>query len=186
MWLVVGPKHTTYEEESGGGGKRRRDVLLSIQALVLSEKPYSNEPLAFFSSYIRNACTQYNKEVFVSSCKTMLFLWRQPPKNIQGFVKENFRKRSDKILKACKNYGNGRANVGYSDHQAGASQISEDRKIMMEKVHAMLDAAFNKNQDVIPTKLPSFSTESLEQLMLLPFLFIILFLLLLFGIIFLH
>jgi ubiquitin-conjugating enzyme E2 O len=58
-------------------------VLVSIQALVLNEKPYFNEP-----GYAGSANTptgersslHYNENTFIYSCKTMLYSLRKPPK----------------------------------------------------------------------------------------------------------
>lgn len=56
-------------------------VLVSIQALVLNSKPYFNEP-----GYSRTANTPqgernslaYNEEIFLLSCKTMVYSLRRP------------------------------------------------------------------------------------------------------------
>lgn len=58
-------------------------VLVSIQALILNSKPYFNEP-----GFPRLANTKkgqessiaYNRETFLSSCRTMLYSLRRPPK----------------------------------------------------------------------------------------------------------
>lgn len=58
-------------------------VLLSLQALVLNERPYFNE--AGYDSQIgmtdgeKNSIT-YNENVFLLSCKSMLYILRNPPK----------------------------------------------------------------------------------------------------------
>ncbi|XP_050214075.1 probable ubiquitin-conjugating enzyme E2 25 [Mercurialis annua] len=129
-------------------------VLLSIQALVLNKKPYSNNPFTFVSSHVRRLSRQYNKQVFILSCKTMLCLWRRPPKNFEGFVKDHFRGRANKILKACKDYGDGNAIIG-EEMNGNSVVVPEEWKTVMRDVHALLDAAFNKNEDVGPNKLPS-------------------------------
>jgi len=57
-------------------------VLISIQALVLNEKPFYNEP-----GYERNAnsaeglanALDYNDTAFQYSCRTMLYSLRKPP-----------------------------------------------------------------------------------------------------------
>uniref|UniRef100_A0A453EII1 UBC core domain-containing protein n=1 Tax=Aegilops tauschii subsp. strangulata TaxID=200361 RepID=A0A453EII1_AEGTS len=57
-------------------------VLVSIQALILNEKPYFNEP-----GYAGSANTatgqqhsvEYNKNTFLHSCRTMLYSLRRPP-----------------------------------------------------------------------------------------------------------
>lgn len=60
-------------------------VLLSLQALVLNEKPYFNE--AGYDKQIgradgeKNSIT-YNENAFLLSCKSMMYLIQKPPKVI--------------------------------------------------------------------------------------------------------
>lgn len=85
-------------------------VLLSLQALVLNERPYFNE--AGYDSQIgmtdgeKNSIT-YNENVFLLSCKSMLYILRNPPKHFEAFVDEHFRHCSHSILQACKEYMGG-------------------------------------------------------------------------------
>ncbi|MCL7021844.1 hypothetical protein MKW94_023599 [Papaver nudicaule] len=89
-------------------------VLLSIQALVLNEKPYFNEP-----GFEKEAGTArgeevaqaYNESVFILSCKTMLYTLKNPPKYFEDYVLGHFRLRGRSILAACKAYIEG-AQVG--------------------------------------------------------------------------
>ncbi|KAJ6845458.1 putative ubiquitin-conjugating enzyme E2 25 [Iris pallida] len=82
-------------------------VLVSIQALVLNEKPYFNEP-----GYERTAKSEsgqkhalmYNENTFLYSCKTMLYSLRRPPKYFEDFVAGHFRKRGHTILLASRAY----------------------------------------------------------------------------------
>lgn len=58
-------------------------VLLSLQALVLNEKPYFNE--AGYDSLIGKAegeknSISYNENAFLDSCRSMMYLLRKPPK----------------------------------------------------------------------------------------------------------
>lgn len=58
-------------------------VLLSLQALVLNEKPYFNE--AGYDQQIGRAegeknSVSYNENAFLVTCKSMLYLLRKPPK----------------------------------------------------------------------------------------------------------
>lgn len=58
-------------------------VLLSLQALVLNEKPYFNE--AGYDMQIGRAegeknSVSYNENAFIVTWKSMLYLIRQPPK----------------------------------------------------------------------------------------------------------
>lgn len=85
-------------------------VLVSIQALVLNDKPYFNEP-----GYERTSGTQegarrslkYNESTFVLSVRTMLYSLRRPPKHFENLVAEHFRIRGRTILAACKAYMDG-------------------------------------------------------------------------------
>lgn len=63
-------------------------VLLSIQALVLNEKPYFNEPgLAPFAGQAKmeKMSENYSENAFILSCKTMMYTLRKPPKVISTF-----------------------------------------------------------------------------------------------------
>ncbi|XP_078174686.1 putative ubiquitin-conjugating enzyme E2 38 [Carex rostrata] len=85
-------------------------VLVSIQALVLNEKPYFNEP-----GYAGSANTasgerqslQYNENTFLHSCRTMLYSLRNPPKHFEDYVAGHFQEHGATILRACKAYGKG-------------------------------------------------------------------------------
>lgn len=64
-------------------------VLVSIQALVLNFNPFFNEP--GYSSFAGNPTYKihsihYNEKAFLLSCKTMLFLLKNPPKVRLGFT----------------------------------------------------------------------------------------------------
>ncbi|RZC48294.1 hypothetical protein C5167_041253 [Papaver somniferum] len=89
-------------------------VLLSIQALVLNEKPYYNEP-----GYELDAGTlrgeklsqEYNESTFILSCKTMQYTLKNPPKHFEDYVLGHFRLRAYTILATCKAYIEG-AQIG--------------------------------------------------------------------------
>jgi ubiquitin-conjugating enzyme E2 O len=60
-------------------------VLVSIQGLVLNDKPYFNEPALFRSGkkHLREQHSLgYNQAAFLLSCKTMLHSLQKPPKVI--------------------------------------------------------------------------------------------------------
>ena len=60
-------------------------VLISIQGLVLNDKPYFNEPgnkSAANTPVGEKHSVAYNQTAFVLSCKTMLYSLRKPPKVI--------------------------------------------------------------------------------------------------------
>jgi ubiquitin-conjugating enzyme E2 O len=72
-------------------------VLLSIQHLILNDKPYLNESISFvYSSKERSS--KYNNEVFMSSCEAMLAMLRFSPGDCGDFVLGHFRKRAHRIL----------------------------------------------------------------------------------------
>ncbi|KAJ1281846.1 hypothetical protein BS78_03G005200 [Paspalum vaginatum] len=82
-------------------------VLVSIQALILNENPYYNEPgyegSANTAHGQRNAL-DYNDNTFLYSCKTMLYSLRRPPEHFADLVAGHFRMRGHTILAACKHY----------------------------------------------------------------------------------
>ncbi|GAV59741.1 UQ_con domain-containing protein [Cephalotus follicularis] len=57
-------------------------VLVSLQAIVLNDRPYYNEP------GIKPAISwgAYNREVYGLNCKTMLHLLRKPPRNFEDMI----------------------------------------------------------------------------------------------------
>lgn len=82
-------------------------VLVSIQALVLNEKPYFNEPGYEESANTNqgeNQALVYNETAFLYSCKTMMYSLRNPPKCFEDFVAGHFRKYGHDILVACRAY----------------------------------------------------------------------------------
>ncbi|KAL5714631.1 (E3-independent) E2 ubiquitin-conjugating enzyme [Ranunculus cassubicifolius] len=91
-------------------------VLLSLQALVLNEQPYFNEPgrgkLAGKPRWEKTSMA-YNENIWVMTCKTMRLLLRRPPKHFEEFINEYFREQAQSILFACKAYVDGRAKVGH-------------------------------------------------------------------------
>jgi len=82
-------------------------VLVSLQGLVLNEKPYFNE--AGYEKQVgtvegeKNA-VPYNENTYLLSLKSMLYIMRRPPMHFEDFVKSHFRKRGRYILKACEAY----------------------------------------------------------------------------------
>ncbi|XP_058735620.1 putative ubiquitin-conjugating enzyme E2 38 [Vicia villosa] len=90
-------------------------VLLSIQAIVLNEKPLFNNPTYSLSDYslMESKARAYNASVFVLTCYSSVCLIQKPPKNFEEFVIEHFRERGHAILDACKEYANGRVRAGH-------------------------------------------------------------------------
>ncbi|KAI3975163.1 hypothetical protein MKX01_004132 [Papaver californicum] len=104
-------------------------VLLSIQALVLNEKPYFNEPgyaNSAASVHGEKTAQKYNEKTFVLSCRTMLYTLKNPPKYFEDYVLGHFRLRAYTILAACKAYIEG-AHVG-SLVEEEVQDVDEDQK----------------------------------------------------------
>ncbi|XP_065859672.1 probable ubiquitin-conjugating enzyme E2 24 [Euphorbia lathyris] len=125
-------------------------ILLSIQALVLNEKPYFNEP--FFDGFRgwskwEKRANSYNADVFVVCCKTMLFHQRKPPMHFESLVAGHFKERGSAILTACIAYVNGGARIGHYDSKSSSSSasVSVEFKISMRQLYPQLVAAFAKN-----------------------------------------
>jgi len=70
-------------EKWGKSNSTLLQVLVSIQGLVLNDKPYFNEPGNKNSAQTtagERYSLAYNQTAFVRSCKTMLYSLRKPPK----------------------------------------------------------------------------------------------------------
>ncbi|KAK3010240.1 hypothetical protein RJ639_010812 [Escallonia herrerae] len=125
-------------------------VLLSLQALVLNEKPYFNE--AGYDEQMGRAEGEknsvcYNENAFLLSCKTMMYLLRKPPKHFDALVEEHFSQRCEHILLACKAYMEGIA-VGCASGHKNAKQedsrpSSTGFKIMLVKLFPKLVEVFS-------------------------------------------
>ncbi|XP_074355721.1 putative ubiquitin-conjugating enzyme E2 38 [Apium graveolens] len=117
-------------------------VLVSIQAVVLNEKPFFNEPGYAHTYTGRNGArksTKYNEQTFILSLKTMLYTIRTPPQHFEDFVHGHFRTRGRAILLACGAYMEG-ASVGYTvkDESRGSRKAGrrklEDYKRAINKL----------------------------------------------------
>ncbi|EYU43391.1 hypothetical protein ABFS82_08G142000 [Erythranthe guttata] len=126
-------------------------LLLSLQALVLNEKPYFNE--AGYDSQIGKAegeknSFSYNENAFLVSCRSMLYLLRNPPRNFEALVKEHFERRGRHILLACRAYMQG-ASIGYpfecgkDEEDILQGRSSTGFKIMLTKLYSRLVEAFS-------------------------------------------
>lgn len=151
-------------------------VLLSIQALVLNEEPYFNEP--GYSKNMANSkrySREYNEQAFLLSCRTMLFLVRAPPKNFEDFVAHHFRERAHVILGAIKAYANGCLKVGYyteneSYSSSSVIRVSSSFKASMEQLYPILFKAFTDNGaslenyiEVVVDTVPSPYLQAIEE-----------------------
>jgi ubiquitin-conjugating enzyme E2 O len=103
-------------------------VLVSLQGLVLNEKPYFNE--AGYEKQVgtvegeKNA-VPYNENTYLLSLKSMLYIMRRPPMHFEDFVKSHFRKRGHYILKACEAYLQGNV-VGTLTNDACTTDRSKE------------------------------------------------------------
>ncbi|KAA8531216.1 hypothetical protein F0562_005870 [Nyssa sinensis] len=124
-------------------------VLISIQGLVLNEQPYFNEPgTGVFKGQDKKSMA-YNENVFILSCKTMIYLLRKPPKNFEDFVASHFRDRAHHILTACNAYMDGRAVVGHytgngSISSSSSISVSNNFKVMMKSWYPEMVLAFSR------------------------------------------
>lgn len=126
-------------------------LLLSLQALVLNEKPYFNE--AGYDKFMgkadgeKNSIT-YNENAFLLSCKSMTYILHKPPKHFENFVKEHFTCCAPHILDACKAYlggdlvGHARDSAYISDD--GCKNSSTGFKIMLAKLLPKLVTTFSE------------------------------------------
>ncbi|EOA32204.1 hypothetical protein CARUB_v10015461mg [Capsella rubella] len=98
-------------------------LLVSIQALILNQKPYFNEPgfaptMGTQSGEARSET--YSEEVFILSLKTMVNSMRKPPKHFEEFVRSHYFVRAHDIVKACNAYKDG-APVGWMGKETSKS-----------------------------------------------------------------
>ncbi|XP_071689640.1 probable ubiquitin-conjugating enzyme E2 24 [Rutidosis leptorrhynchoides] len=139
----------TGSETWNPNGSTILQVLLSLQALVLNKDPYFNE--AGYDQQVgsvegeKNSCS-YSENVFLVSCKSMIYTLRNPPKHFGGLVDEHFRQRYTNILTACKAYMEG-VPIGYAfegEHteDMGQTKSSTGFKITLSKIYIKLVEAF--------------------------------------------
>lgn len=140
-------------ERWGKSNSTMLQVLVSIQGLVLNDKPYFNEP-GYKSSAKTTAGEKnslaYNQTVFVLSCKTMLYSLRKPPKHFEALISRHFHEREHAILDACSAYMSGRV-VGSS---AGSSAkyvcdkcfVNFNKSLTLYAEHLRTELAANRNR----------------------------------------
>ncbi|XP_020578764.1 probable ubiquitin-conjugating enzyme E2 24 isoform X2 [Phalaenopsis equestris] len=123
-------------------------VLLSLQALVLNDKPYFNE--ADYDKQIGRAEAErnsinYNENAFLLTLKSMIYIMKQPPKHFEAYVKEHFVEHAHDILLACKAYMDG-APVGSYGSGMGSKDSCRNNsagfRIMLVKIFPMLVSSF--------------------------------------------
>ncbi|XP_028753525.1 putative ubiquitin-conjugating enzyme E2 38 [Neltuma alba] len=127
-------------------------VLLSLQSLVLNEKPYFNEPgRKYFGT--EKSSEYYNQEAFFLTCTTTLNLIRNPPRNFEPLIDHHFRERANAILAACEAYVNGRVAAGLYGCDESAPPRFEIRRqfqLDMEFVYPQLVAEFRRIGATVP------------------------------------
>ncbi|GER47957.1 ubiquitin conjugating enzyme [Striga asiatica] len=131
-------------------GSTLLQLLVSIQGLVLNERPFFNEP-GFEAGKNSQSCfwvkssNVYNETTFVLSCKTMARVARSPPKKFEEFVDRHFRARADPILTAIGDYVEGLAMVGSLEGDEGRRiRVSRRFKNDLARVRGELEVAFSR------------------------------------------
>uniref|UniRef100_A0A1J3I314 E2 ubiquitin-conjugating enzyme n=1 Tax=Noccaea caerulescens TaxID=107243 RepID=A0A1J3I314_NOCCA len=127
---LLGTWSGTGKEKWMANNSTMLQVLVSIQALILNEKPYFNEP-----GYERTAGSaqgeaqskHYSENTFLLSLKTMVYTMRRPPKYFENFAYGHFYSCAHDFLKACDAYRNG-APVG-SKVKVKVKEGDEDVKV---------------------------------------------------------
>ncbi|XP_021298011.1 putative ubiquitin-conjugating enzyme E2 38 isoform X1 [Herrania umbratica] len=151
---LLGTWHGQQTEMWVPGQSTMLQVLVSIQALILNDRPFFNEP-GYETSYVGDEgdrrSRKYNEDVFVLSLKTMIYTLRRPPKHFEAFVAGHFRKCARDIMVACQAYKEG-AKVGsvvVKDGVPDPDKIekgsSEDFKGTMQKMINLVVKEFVKN-----------------------------------------
>ncbi|KAL2338945.1 hypothetical protein Fmac_013391 [Flemingia macrophylla] len=117
-------------------GSTMLQVLLSIQGLVLNEKPYFNEPGIGLAFFCESLSLEYNEAVYVLNLKIAHRLLRKPPRNFDAFVRAFYRERGPAIMDACDHYMHCHVRVGYFTSGLGsgsASKSSDKEKIQLSR-----------------------------------------------------
>ncbi|KAK6913678.1 Ubiquitin-conjugating enzyme E2 [Dillenia turbinata] len=133
-------------EKWNPSGSTILQVLVSIQALVLNERPFFNEPGMKPGWRTELPARSYNDDVFILSCRTMMYLMKNPPRNFEALVIGHFRERAHFILSACKAYRDGCVRVGYYEHYSASPfptvEVSKHLKKHIDKIFADLVKSF--------------------------------------------
>ncbi|KAL5716111.1 (E3-independent) E2 ubiquitin-conjugating enzyme [Ranunculus cassubicifolius] len=115
-------------------------VLLSIQALVLNEKPYFNEPgyeISAGQTQGEKRAYAYTENTFVLSCKTMQYTLNKPPISFEEFVCGHFRVRAHSILEACREYLKGAVVGSHVDLEEPPEEEEEEQDILNDEKTAL-------------------------------------------------
>ncbi|VAH71227.1 unnamed protein product [Triticum turgidum subsp. durum] len=123
-------------------------VVVSIQGLVLNDKPYYNE--TGYETMVdkpegRRNALPYSENAYLLTLRTMLHLLRRPPQGFEEFVKEHFRHRGRFVLRACNAWLQG--NMVDNAHATEVSRkqpCSAGLRLALTKVVPSLVAAFTE------------------------------------------
>ncbi|KAF8646342.1 hypothetical protein HU200_065919 [Digitaria exilis] len=105
-------------------------VIVSIQGLVLTAKPYYNE--AGFEAQVgtpdgRRNELPYCENTYLVNLHTMLHLIRRPPVGFQTFIVDHFCRRGQHILRACESYQKEGCPVSTLDSEGCATEASTEQ-----------------------------------------------------------
>ncbi|XP_047044153.1 probable ubiquitin-conjugating enzyme E2 23 [Lolium rigidum] len=103
-------------------------VVVSIQGLILNDKPFFNEAgyeaLVGRPEGLRNALP-YTENAYLLTLRSMLHLLRRPPQGFEELVQDHFHRRGRFVLRACEAYLRG-CIVGTIDGDARATEGSKE------------------------------------------------------------
>ncbi|QHO21481.1 hypothetical protein HN51_063882 [Arachis hypogaea] len=118
-------------------------VLLSIQALVLNEQPFFNEPGTSYGRPIFQSRSRvYTEMAFQLTWEVAMNLVRRPPEHFEAFVLQHFSTRSVAVLDACREYANERVWVGYYCRNQGGDGRSSS---LCSSSNVKVSASFKKS-----------------------------------------
>uniref|UniRef100_A0ACD5VZS0 Uncharacterized protein n=2 Tax=Avena sativa TaxID=4498 RepID=A0ACD5VZS0_AVESA len=138
-------------EKWGKSKSTMLQVLVSIQGLVLNDKPYFNEPAIFIPREKHSLA--YNQTAFVLSCKTMLHSLQKPPKHFETIIICHFHERERAILEACGAYASGMI-VG--------SSVRDGRTYARNKYFARFKKSLEAQTEILAKELAKNRIRALE------------------------
>ncbi|KAJ6417173.1 hypothetical protein OIU84_002973 [Salix udensis] len=153
-------------------------VLVSIQALILNQKPFFNEPGYERLSGSANGekrSQEYSESTFFLSLKTMVYTMRRPPEHFEDFVLGHFFNHANDILVACKAYMDG-AQVGclvkggVQDVDEGDKSCSKSFKDSLPAYVDMLVKQFSQIGVQDTEKFPNFRKQGIADRLIDPLL----------------
>ncbi|KAL7583279.1 hypothetical protein Lser_V15G45329 [Lactuca serriola] len=141
-------------------------VLVSIQGLILNEKPYFNDPIFARPSGSRTGeyrSMKYNERTLIYSLKTMVYTMRNPPKHFEDLVIGHFHNRAVSILTICRGYTKGvrvgcGVNVGEEKSSQGFQKNVE--RLMRTLVRAFEKIGVDNVNEFIPEIVPEFTPQT--------------------------